>query len=155
MVNLADLDRLYDETPVAPDFTSLPDGTYQGTVVEAHMKETRDSAIPMLELKIRVAVGKYAGRIDFFRTTFSGKSDSLQYAKRNLYKLGYKGPLSQLEAHLEDFLGLGIEFKVSERVKDGMTNRNVYLNKQIVIPNGGYDAMPPVDVSPPLEDGEF
>lgn len=151
MVNLADLDSLYNETPAAPDLDFLPVGTYQGHIVEAHMKETKDSGFPMLELKLKVAAGQYAGRIEFFRITFRDTPDSMKFAKRDLQKLGYKSPLSQMEASLEDFLNLGVEFKVAERTRNGETNRNVYLNKQVSIPMGGYD-LPGADMTPPQED---
>jgi hypothetical protein len=153
MVNLADLDSLYNETKAAPDLDFLPAGTYQGHIVECHMKETRDSGFPMLELKLKVAAGQYSGRIEFFRITFRDTPDSMKFAKRDLVKLGYKGALSQLDANLEDFLGLGIEFKVAEKMKNGEMNRNVYLNKQITVASGGdgYE-MPPIDIRPPAED---
>lgn len=151
-VNLAELDGQYEETKPATD--GLPPGTYQARIDKAIMKETKDGKYHMLAFELKVVSGPHAGAKAFFNITMTGIEDNLKYVKRDLLKLGYSGPLSQLEAATDTFIDQHIEIQVkTKKDKDGNENTNTYLSKRIDVSQvtPGYDGPEP-DFKPPVEE---
>jgi hypothetical protein len=152
-VNLAELDGIYNETKAATD--GLPVGTYQCRIDEAHMKPTKDEKYWMLALTLKVLAGPHSGQKAFMNIVIKGDEQNLKFVKRDLFKLGYSGPLSQLESVLDTFVDLCVEIQVKLRVDKNTKeeNLNTYLQKRIEpsqIPPG-YEGPEPNFAPPPVE----
>lgn len=151
--NLADLDEDYNEAVPPPD--APPDGIYQARIDRCFLGETKDGKYPQIKFELIILAGPSAGSRLFWNITILGTETNLKFLKRDLLKLKYSGPLSQLEGSLETFIGRCIEVKRQTKPdKNGTPQTNTYLNKLIetssMMPNVDADFTPP-----PMNDEPF
>ena len=154
-VDLAAMDAEYMETAPAPD--GAPPGTYQVQVRRAEWKETKNGKYYMLALETKILIGPHHGLPIFINVVITGEADNFRYVKRDLLKLGYTGPLTQIEANLEMFLDRFLEVRVVQKKdKDGNENINTYISKALKEVKGYVpEEQAQADFAPPLEDQNF
>jgi hypothetical protein len=153
-VDLASMDVEYMETAPAPD--GAPPGTYQVQVKRAEWKETKNGKYYMLALETKILIGQHHGLPIFINVVITGEADNLKYVKRDLLKLGYTGPLSQIEANLETFLDRFLEVRVVQKKdKEGNENINTYISKALKEVKGYVPPKQADFAPPPLEDTDF
>lgn len=149
-MDLASLDNLYGNTEAKGAPEALPDGTYQGSIHMADLKETSTKK-PMLTLQIKVAAGPHAGRLLFINRVITEKT--LPYVKQDLLTLGWTGSLSGLQDPLarRALLDVMIECKQVTKGADdqGRPNVNVYINKRLDAALAGVGAAGAVDPNKP------
>ena len=132
----------YDRAEVQ-EFGDVPDGTYQVSVEKAQLKETNKEKKPMLSWQLDILNGPQRGRKLFCNNVIASEK-GIQWLKTNLAICGVElGQLTDLEARLEDLIGVTLEVKQTTRDK----NSNVWFQKQIDIEVdadriGGDDSLP-------------
>jgi hypothetical protein len=80
-----DLQKLWDETEVAPDYAPVPTGNYDVRLVNMQRNVSRQGT-PCVNMEFRILEGEYAGRS--LRHTLYLTKNALPYTKRDLAKFG-------------------------------------------------------------------
>ena len=80
-----DLQKLWDETEAAPDYTPVPAGNYDVRLVKMHSGKS-GRGTDYVNMELRILEGEYAGRS--LRHTLYLTKKAIPYTKRDLAKFG-------------------------------------------------------------------
>jgi hypothetical protein len=109
-VDLTDLDKDYDESGV------LPDRIYHAEVIESDVKYSKTGKRQLFWKLSIVHPEKYEGQYLYLNKMLEGFDSAAWFAKQMLQKLGYMGPLSQVD--MSSFIGQHWQVELKTNQKD-------------------------------------
>lgn len=134
-MGLKDLDDQYEKESIKdkPAFTPIPDGQYQVKLYALDVVMTKaPPARPMLKLEFEIISGKLAKRRVWKNVMLTG--DNIGYLKADLFALGWKFKLSDIEdvqkraTLLDRIVNIGLKTKAGKLDSKGNPQQNVFLN---------------------------
>ena len=133
-IDLAQFDDDFAEAEVEDrDFEPIPDGNYQVNVERAELTRAQTSGNPMLKWTLRIIAPRFRGRL-LWRNNVMVSRENIKWLKTDLHTCGLSlAKISDLPANLEKLINIKLE--VTKRTRG--ENENVYLNKRIVLEDGG------------------
>ncbi len=144
-MGLKDLDQEYDKTAPKEGATrdAVPPGSYQAKLFKMDIQPTKKAPIrDMLILELEIISGKQAKRRVWKNCMLT--TENLEYLKADLFALGYKGKISDLENPQVRLTLLDRVVNITVKHKgeyNGQPNIQVYLNSSQVgprdLPNAG------------------
>jgi len=133
-IDLAQFDDDFAEAEVEDrDFEPIPDGKYQVNVERVELTRAKTSGNPMLKWTLRIIAPRFRGRL-LWRNNVMVSRENIKWLKTDLHTCGLSlEKISDLPANLEKLINIKLE--VTKRTRG--ENENVYLNKRIVLEDGG------------------
>jgi len=133
-IDLAQFDDDFAEAEVEDrEFEPIPDGKYQVNVERAELTRAQTSGNPMLKWTLRIIAPRFRGRL-LWRNNVMVSRENIKWLKTDLYTCGLSlEKISDLPANIEKLINIKLE--VTKRTRG--ENENVYLNKRIVLEDGG------------------
>jgi len=133
-IDLTQFDEDFAEAEVEErDFEPIPDGKYQVNVERVELTRAQTSGNPMLKWTLRIIAPRFRGRL-LWRNNVMATRENIKWLKTDLHTCGLSlEKLSDLPANLEKLINIKLE--VTKRTRG--ENENVYLNKRIVLEDGG------------------
>jgi len=133
-IDLAQFDEDFAEAEVEErDFEPIPDGKYQVNVERVELTRAQTSGNPMLKWTLRIIAPRFRGRL-LWRNNVMATRENIKWLKTDLHTCGLSlEKISDLPANLEKLINIKLE--VTKRTRG--ENENVYLNKRIVLEDGG------------------
>lgn len=134
-MGLKDLDDQYEKESVKdkPAFTPIPDGQYQTKLHAIDVQPTKQPPPrPMLKLEFEIISGKMAKRRVWKNVMLTG--DNLPYLKADLFALGWKFKLSDIEdvqkraTLLDRIVNIGLKTHPSKKDGRGNPQQNCFIN---------------------------
>ena len=133
-IDLTQFDEDFAEAEVEErDFEPIPDGKYQVNVERVELTRAQTSGNPMLKWTLRIIAPRFRGRL-LWRNNVMATRENIKWLKTDLHTCGLSlQKISDLPANLEKLINIKLE--VTKRTRG--ENENVYLNKRIVLEDGG------------------
>jgi len=133
-IDLTQFDEDFAEAEVEErDFEPIPDGKYQVNVERVELTRAQTSGNPMLKWTLRIIAPRFRGRL-LWRNNVMATRENIKWLKTDLHTCGLSlEKISDLPANLEKLINIKLE--VTKRTRG--ENENVYLNKRIVLEDGG------------------
>lgn len=133
-IDLTQFDEDFAEAEVEErDFEPIPDGKYQVNVERVELTRAQTSGNPMLKWTLRIIAPRFRGRL-LWRNNVMATRENIKWLKTDLHTCGLSlEKISDLPANLEKLINIKLEVTKSTRGE----NENVYLNKRIVLEDGG------------------
>jgi hypothetical protein len=133
-IDLAQFDDDFAEAEVEDrEFEPIPDGKYQVNVERVELTRAQTTGNPMLKWTLRIIAPRFRGRL-LWRNNVMVSRENIKWLKTDLYTCGLSlEKISDLPANLEKLINIKLE--VTKRTRG--ENENVYLNKRIVLEDGG------------------
>ena len=133
-IDLAQFDDDFAEAEVEErEFEPIPDGKYQVNVERAELTRAQTSGNPMLKWTLRIIAPRFRGRL-LWRNNVMVSRENIKWLKTDLHTCGLNlEKISDLPANLEKLINIKLE--VTKRTRG--ENENVYINKRIVLEDGG------------------
>jgi hypothetical protein len=133
-IDLAQFDDDFAEAEVEDrEFEPIPDGKYQVNVERVELTRAQTSGNPMLKWTLRIIAPRFRGRL-LWRNNVMVSRENIKWLKTDLHTCGLSlEKISDLPANLEKLINIKLE--VTKRTRG--ENENVYLNKRIVLEDGG------------------
>jgi len=133
-IDLTQFDEDFAEAEVEErDFEPIPDGKYQVNVERVELTRAQTSGNPMLKWTLRIIAPRFRGRL-LWRNNVMATRENIKWLKTDLHTCGVSREKSaDLPANLEKLINIKLE--VTKRTRG--ENENVYLNKRIVLEDGG------------------
>ncbi|WFS60862.1 DUF669 domain-containing protein [Pseudodesulfovibrio thermohalotolerans] len=133
-IDLTQFDDDFAEAEVEErDFEPIPDGKYQVNVERVELTRAQTSGNPMLKWTLRIIAPRFRGRL-LWRNNVMATRENIKWLKTDLHTCGLSlEKISDLPANLEKLINIKLE--VTKRTRG--ENENVYLNKRIVLEDGG------------------
>jgi hypothetical protein len=133
-IDLTQFDEDFAEAEVEErDFEPIPDGKYQGNVERVELTRAQTSGNPMLKWTLRIIAPRFRGRL-LWRNNVMATRENIKWLKTDPHTCGLSlEKISDLPANLEKLINIKLE--VTKRTRG--ENENVYLNKRIVLEDGG------------------
>jgi len=133
-IDLTQFDDDFAEAEVEErDFEPIPDGKYQVNVERVELTRAQTSGNPMLKWTLRIISPRFRGRL-LWRNNVMATRENIKWLKTDLHTCGLSlEKISDLPANLEKLINIKLE--VTKRTRG--ENENVYLNKRIVLEDGG------------------
>jgi len=133
-IDLTQFDDDFAEAEVEErDFEPIPDGKYQVNVERVELTRAQTSGNPMLKWTLLIIAPRFRGRL-LWRNNVMATRENVKWLKIDLHTCGLSlEKISDLPANIEKLIN--IKLKVTKRTRG--ENENVYLNKRIVLEDGG------------------
>ena len=133
-IDLAQFDDDFAEAEVEDcEFEPIPDGKYQVNVERVELTRAQTSGNPMLKWTLRIIAPRFRGRL-LWRNNVMVSRENIKWLKTDLHTCGLSlEKISDLPANLEKLINIKLE--ITKRTRG--ENENVYLNKRIVLEDGG------------------
>ena len=133
-IDLTQFDEDFAEAEVEErDFEPIPDGKYQVNVERVELTRAQTSGNPMLKWTLLILAPRFRGRL-LWRNNVMATRENIKWLKTDLHTCGLSlEKISDLPANLEKLINIKLE--VTKRTRG--ENENVYLNKRIVLEDGG------------------
>jgi len=133
-IDLTQFDEDFAEAEVEErEFEPIPDGKYQVNVERVELTRAQTSGNPMLKWTLRIIAPRFRGRL-LWRNNVMATRENIKWLKTDLHTCGLSlEKISDLPANLERLINIKLE--VTKRTRG--ENENVYLNKRIVLEDGG------------------
>ena len=133
-IDLAQFDEDFAEAEVEErDFEPIPDGKYQVNVERVELTRAQTSGNPMLKWTLRILAPRLRGRL-LWRNNVMVSRENIKWLKTDLHTCGLSlAKISDLPANIEKLINIKLE--ITKRTRG--ENENVYLNKRIVLEDGG------------------
>ena len=133
-IDLTQFDDDFAEAEVEErDFEPIPDGKYQVNVERVELTRAQTSGNPMFKWTLRIIAPRFRGRL-LWRNNVMATRENIKWLKTDLHTCGLSlEKISDLPANLEKLINIKLE--VTKRTRG--ENENVYLNKRIVLEDGG------------------
>ncbi len=109
---------------VGKALANLPDGTYEGEVVDAGVRLLKDGVTPQMTVRIKILNPEHSGRSVFYNNGL-GSSQAIYYAKSALTKMGLSIPsnVDDLPEVLKS--SIGKRLRISLRTQGDYQNSNI------------------------------
>jgi hypothetical protein len=118
------------EAPSNDGFQPLPDGTYQVFIEDVELKETKETAKPMIVWKFKVLSGNHKGRVEYKNDVI--QDEKMSFIKGSLLTCGLiLNKFSELPDKIDSLINVDIEITIKTTKKNGNEYRNIYINKRI------------------------
>ena len=139
-IDLTQFDDDFAEAPLEErTHDEIPDGKYQVNVEKVEIVRAKSSGNPMLRWELRILAPRCQGRV-LFRHNVLATRENLKWLKTDLHTCGLDlERVSDLPARMGALLDVKLE--VTKRTKG--ENSNVYLNRRIVLDDGGSNGRDP------------
>ena len=138
-IDLAQFDDDFAHAEVEErEFETIPDGKYQVNVERVELTRAQTSGNPMLKWTLRILAPKFRGRL-LWRNNVMATRENIKWLKTDLHTCGLNlDKLSELPTNLEKLINVKLEITKRTRCE----NENVYINRRIVLEDGGdeYDS---------------
>jgi len=133
-IDLTQFDEDFAEAEVEErEFEPIPDGKYQVNVERVELTRAQTSGNPMLKWTLRIIAPRFRGRL-LWRNNVMVSRENIKWLKTDLHTCGLSlEKISDLPANLEKLINIKLE--VTKRTRG--ENENVYLNRRIVLEDGG------------------
>ena len=133
-IDLTQFDDDFAEAEVEErDFEPIPDGKYQVNVERVELTRAQTSGNPMLKWTLLIIAPRFRGRL-LWRNNVMATRENIKWLKTDLHTCGLSlEKISDLPANLEKLINIKLE--ITKRTRG--ENENVYLNKRIVLEDGG------------------
>jgi len=133
-IDLTQFDEDFAEAEVEErEFEPIPDGKYQVNVERVELTRAQTSGNPMLKWTLRILAPRFRGRL-LWRNNVMVSRENIKWLKTDLHTCGLSlAKISDLPVNIEKLINIKLE--VTKRTRG--ENENVYLNKRIVLEDGG------------------
>lgn len=133
-VDLSGCDAEYEKASV-PDRENKnkPDGNYEATIERFYFAKVKpgseNAGTPMLCMMFRITGPSHENGCEFKNIMITNEPERLKWLKNDLYTLGFKDKISELQSKAELFIGLHVQIGLKSITKGDRTYQNVYINK--------------------------